>query len=76
MPLLVSDVDLRARRAAGVGVVAGGGDAKLLDRIQRRAQDAGKGVAVRLVVVVEAVEGGVVLVGARARVLPLRLSWV
>ena len=42
-------------------------DAEFLHRVQRRAQHAGEGVAADLIVVVQAVEGGVVLIGARAQ---------
>ena len=59
-------VHLRAGRAAGVCVGAGGGHAKLFHRVERGAQHAGEGIALHLAVVVEAIERDVALVRARA----------
>src|SRR5256885_9401738 len=56
--------DLTAGGASLIGIVPGGGDAKFLDGVERRAYRASEGGAADLVVVVHAVEGDVGLVAA------------
>src|SRR5260370_34289870 len=51
---------------SGVGVGEAGGDAKLLDRILGLPKDTGEGEAVDLIVVVNAVNCNVALIGAAA----------
>jgi hypothetical protein len=65
-PALGDQVDLSAGGAACLGGPVGGGDAKLLGGVEGRAQDAGEGIAVDLVVVVQSIKGNVALVRAPA----------
>ena len=58
--------DLRSGAAPGIRIRTGGGDAELLGGIERRPQNAGEGIAVLLVVVIQTIEGYVGLVGACA----------
>ena len=58
--------DLGARGAAGVGVGVAGDHAELFDGILGCAKNTGEGKAVDLIVVVDAVDGDVALVGAAA----------
>ena len=50
----------------GIGIAIASGDAEFFDGVLGLAQHAGEGVSVHLVVVVDAVEGDVALVGAAA----------
>ena len=63
---LGDEADLRAGGAARVGVGVAGDDAELLDGVLGFAKDAEEGEAAKLVVVVDAVERDVALVGALA----------
>ncbi len=58
--------DLGAGGAAGVGVGVAGGDAELFGGVLGGAEDAGEGEAAQLIVVVDAIEGDVALIGTAA----------
>src|ERR1700686_3282729 len=60
---LGDEADLRTGGASGVGVGEAGGDAKLLDRILGLPKDTGEGEAVYLIVVVNAVNCNIALIG-------------
>ncbi len=60
------NTDLRSRRPARVGISARRDHAKLVHRVERRSQHAGKREALHLIIVVHAVQGHVALIGSRA----------
>src|ERR1700727_2602905 len=62
---LRDQVHLRARRTSGGCVIIAGGYAKFLERIQGRAHGAFEGIALELIVVVQAIQRNVRLVAAR-----------